>query len=106
MILFGLVIGAASYVLVTRQAVSAQRELLQSRVTDVVEQAHESGPGGDLDLASSQLPNTVLIQVADTSGHVFASSAGVAPNVSICPDPLPAKQLVGSAIVDVGHGPE
>ena len=106
MILFGLVIGAASYVLVTRQAVSAQRELLQSRVTDVVEQAHESGPGGDLDLASSQLPNTVLIQVADTSGHVFASSAGVAPNVSICPDPLPAKQQVGSAIVDVGHGPE
>lgn len=106
MVLFGLVIGVASYVLVSRQAASAQHELLQARVTDVVEQAHESGPGGDLDLASSQLPNTVLIQVADTAGRVFASSAGVAPNVTICPDPLPTKQEVGSAIVDVGHGPE
>lgn|GEM_PF-1850880 len=106
MVLFGLVIGAASYVLVTKQAVSAQQELLQSRVTDVLEQANESLPSSDLDLASSQLPNTVLIQVVDTTGHVFASSAGVAPNSRVCPDPLPPNQQIGSAIVDVGHGPE
>jgi len=106
MIVFGLAIGAASYVLITRLAESTQREVLDARVTDVVEQVAESGLSGDLDLSSSQLPNQVLVQVIDVAGHTFATSAGVAAGTSLCPNPLPTSKVTASAVLDVGHGPE
>lgn len=106
MIVFGLAVGSASYVLVTRLVVSAQREVLQARVTDVVEQVSEAGASGDLDLSSDQLPNPVLVQVVDAAGQPVASSPGIAAGVALCPRPLPTSTRVESVVLDVGHGPE
>lgn len=106
MVVFGLIIGAASYVLVTSLASSSLREVLQARVTDVVEQASEQGPGGDLDLSSPQLPNAVLLQVVDRQGRTYASSSGTVSGGEVCPTPLPESTTIRSTIVDVGHGPE
>ena len=102
----GLVLGLAMMTLVSRQATSSQREVLEQRVSDIVLQLSEGGTGVDVDLGAAQLPNPVLLQLVSLDGTVLGSTPGIPSTAALCPRPLPATGEVTEAVVDIGHGPE
>jgi signal transduction histidine kinase len=91
MTVFGLLIGAASFILVSQVARSSAHDIVTTRIGEVVEQLGENGADGSevLDLAVVDRSNPVYVQVMYGNGQVMASTPGLAADVRLCPAAVP-----------------
>ena len=93
MTIFGLLIGVASYILVTQVARSSALQVVSTRISDVSEQLGDGGLEGSdpLDLGVAERSNPVFIQVISSSGSIMASTPGLASDAVLCPAAVPAR---------------
>jgi signal transduction histidine kinase len=107
MLLFGLALGTASFILVTRIAVSSLEDVVSSQAEDVRAQLEERPPGSPshLDLESVEAARPVLVQVVRDDGLVVAQSSGIATGVSLCAGASGAGRVISEQTLDLGEGP-
>jgi signal transduction histidine kinase len=103
MTVFGVAIGAASYLLVSQVAVGSVEEILSNRVNDVRDEVSD-GPMpalATLDLGLGGTSTPVLVQVVDGAGVVVASTPGLAADVRLCPASLPATRVRDNVTIPI-----
>jgi signal transduction histidine kinase len=89
---FGLVIGAGAYVVVTQAAVTSVTAALESQVSEVSDQLSEQASANPaaVDLDALQATTPTFVQVVTADGVVRAATPGLADSDRICPQVLPA----------------
>ncbi len=103
MTVFGLVIGAASFILVTQVARSSAHDVVSTRIGDVMEQMGDGGvEGGEtLDVGIVNRANPVYIQVMAGDGQIVAATPGLPQDLRICPVAVPPKTVRDSISAQV-----
>jgi len=91
MTVFGLLIGAASFILVSQVARSSAHDVLTTRIGDVTEHLGEEGINGaeSLDVAVVDRSNPVYVQVMYANGQIIATTPGLTAGTRICPAAVP-----------------
>jgi signal transduction histidine kinase len=95
MMLFGLAIAFASFVLVSQVARSSAEEVLTARAAEVSEQLGDHALGGadPLDIGVVDQAHPVFLQVVDSTGAIVASTPGLGADIRLCPSaPTPSGQ--------------
>ncbi len=94
MLVFGVVLGAAAYVLVSRIAYSSVEEIVATRLAEVTEQL-ASAEAGSFDLEAVEVASPVAVLVKSSTGEVIASTPGLRADQDLCTQPSGYFTLVG-----------
>jgi signal transduction histidine kinase len=86
MLVFGVVLGAAAYVLVSRIAYSSVEEVVNTRMHEVRDQL-ASTESGAFDLEAIEVSSPVAVQVVSATGAVIASTPGLRADQDLCSRP-------------------
>lgn len=105
-LIFGITLGIASYVVVTRIAVSSLADVIASQAGDVRAQILESGSKNASlpDLEAVEASKPVFIQVRDSSGAVLMETPGIARNTQACARQAAPKGSATELSMDLGRG--
>ena len=107
-LIFGIALGVASYILTTKVAISSLSDLMTSQVADTQAQILESGSKSTKlpELEAVEASRPVYMQVRSSQGDVLAETPGIAVNRNICLSPTPTDSVVSQISLDFGRGPQ
>jgi signal transduction histidine kinase len=101
MLVFGVALGAAAYVLVSRIAYSSLDQVVSARVSEVQDQL-VSSEAGTFDLEAVEVTSPVAVEVVDETGEVLASTPGLPVGQNLCARPDGYLTVVESTWTDAG----
>ena len=101
-LIFGIALGVAAYILATKVAVSSLSDLMTSQVADTQAQILESGSKSTKlpELEAVEASRPVYMQVRNASGAVLAETPGIPANRSACVSPTSADGVVSEISLD------
>ena len=107
-LIFGIALGVAAYILATKVAVSSLSDLMTSQVADTQAQILESGSKSTKlpELEAVEASRPVYMQVRNASGAVLAETPGIPANRSACVSPTSADGVVSEISLDFGKEPQ
>jgi signal transduction histidine kinase len=105
-LIFGIALGIASYILASKVAVSSLSDLLISQVADTKAQILESGSTTKKlpELEAVEASKPVYIQIQNASGRVLVQTPGIAANLNICTTQSPIDGTASETTLDFGRG--
>ena len=106
MLVFGIALGVASYILVSRLALASLTDVVTSQVDDVASQLLDQKPGQlhRLDLESVEAARPVFVQIVKENGATVDQTPGIATGIRLCPVVAASPGETAQIALDLGKG--
>ncbi len=107
MFIFGVALGIASYVLVSRLATASLTDVITSQIDNVAAQLAEHQPSQlkQVDLESVEASRPVFVQIVRSNGVVVAQTPSMAAGTLLCPANTKPSADATPVTLDLGQGP-